>query len=433
MSLLDLGPYRLPSGDIALEPAVREAMVGELYTRSAASLLGLIPVLFLLKSILGSAWDVVPGIKGIFAALACVVAIRLGLVFKLRMNPGRLSAKNRGLIFSAGAILIAICFAIMNAQAWDALSVGQIGLLIIIHAGVNSVSLISMSPGVWAYLIYMGVDMGSLFFLVGFRGGIPGYDNQLLMMLVIYMAALAFMSIQSHRILGDRILAHLKLEELALHDTLTGLRNRRFLLDFMGPESSRILRSWGDPNPPHQSFTILLLDLDHFKLVNDTHGHAAGDAVLQQLSDALTDMMRRHDLVIRWGGEEFLIVARGTDRSHAIILADRIRERVEGLEFLLPDGTRIQKSCSIGYALLPFSPQHPDLLTWEQVLTLADTALYRAKELGRNRAIGVFEGARAWDLDDASILGKVLENPAKAEEMGYMRFAGELPVNPVSA
>lgn len=427
MSLADLGPYRLQAGDAAYEAALRDALVKELYDRGIGAVVALVPVLFILKEILDSAWVSAPGLKSTFTAVALVLAARLIFHFWVRHSPGRMTSARLGWIFFVMAAALALGFAAMNWVAWPFLSPGQIGLLVILHAGINAVALTTMAPSVWAYSIYMGVDVGSLLLLAWTRGGIPDYNHLLMLLLVIFMTALPALSIQNHRSLADRILGGLKLQDLALQDTLTGLRNRRFLTEFMDPETERILRSWGPGSPTPQNLTILMLDLDHFKQVNDTLGHAAGDAVLKQLATLLTEAVRKHDLAIRWGGEEFVLVARGADRGYALVLADRIRAKVESHAFRLPDGKELKKTCSIGYSLFPFDPQKVELLTWEQVLSLADAALYRAKATGRNRAIGVFPGEQPWHGEGVHLVEACERDLGDSAHAGVIRIMGELP------
>ncbi|HXC15925.1 MAG TPA: GGDEF domain-containing protein [Holophagaceae bacterium] len=426
MSLADLGPYRLTAEDAAYEAALRDALVRELYDRSTAAMAALVPVLFILKAVLDSAWDRAPGIQWVFAFIAFVLTARLGFTYWTRQSPGRATSRQLGWTFLGGAALLASGFAAMNWLAWPYLSVGQIGLLIITHAGINAAALTTMAPSVWAYLLYMGLDILSLLLLAALKGGIPDHNHLLILLLVLYLVALPTMSIQNHHALVDRMLTELKLKDLSLQDTLTGLRNRRFLMEFMGPESERILRSWATDSTVEQSLAIVMLDLDHFKQVNDTHGHAAGDAVLKQLAVLLAEALRRHDLVIRWGGEEFVLVARGADRGYALTLAERIREKVAAHTFSLPDGKQLKKTCSIGYSLYPFSTNQPHLLGWEQVLSLADAALYRAKATGRNRALGIFPGERPWEGDMAARLEEVERDLGAATQSGLIRIMGEL-------
>jgi diguanylate cyclase (GGDEF)-like protein len=168
--------------------------------------------------------------------------------------------------------------------------------------------------------------------------------------------------------------AYDKIEEASLTDPLTALRNRRFLEQLIDADLELAQRGRGD-------LVVLLADLDHFKSVNDTYGHAAGDAVLADLARLLMQTFRVSDYVIRWGGEEFLVVVRFVDRSEAPALAEKLRSAVAAHPFLLPNGSLLQRTCSIGYAAFPGA-------SWERTIDLADGALYAAKRGGRNAAVG---------------------------------------------
>jgi diguanylate cyclase (GGDEF)-like protein len=123
--------------------------------------------------------------------------------------------------------------------------------------------------------------------------------------------------------------------------------------------------------------------------VNDTFGHQAGDLVLQQMSDILRASVRETDRVVRWGGEEFLVVARDTQAEEVSQLAERIRMGVASHDFHLVDHPPIHKTCSIGFACFPVLLRDPGLFSWEQVVDLADQCLYKAKNEGRNRWVGI--------------------------------------------
>jgi len=133
-----------------------------------------------------------------------------------------------------------------------------------------------------------------------------------------------------------------------------------------------------------------MVDLDHFKEVNDRHGHAAGDAVLVQMQERLREVFRESDYLIRWGGEEFLVLARATHRDDGKLVAERIRKAVADRDFVLPDGTLLQKTCSIGFACFPFVPAEPRLLSWSEVVELADQGLYLVKRSGRNAWAAIY-------------------------------------------
>ncbi|MES2262851.1 MAG: diguanylate cyclase [Pseudomonadota bacterium] len=186
--------------------------------------------------------------------------------------------------------------------------------------------------------------------------------------------------------------AYKALEQVSLTDQLTGLRNRRFFLQHVDADVAMSLRRHEAPAvadsgtvaTPDRDLVFFMVDLDHFKEVNDRYGHAAGDAVLVQMQERLREVFRESDYLVRWGGEEFLVLARATHRGQAKTMAERIRSAVAHRDFTLPDGTSLTKTCSIGFACFPFLPSQPRLLSWPQVVELADQGLYIAKHSGRN-------------------------------------------------
>jgi len=195
--------------------------------------------------------------------------------------------------------------------------------------------------------------------------------------------------------------AYKALEEVSLTDQLTGLRNRRFFLQHVGSDVALSLRGHdGGEAAPDSDLVFYMVDLDHFKEVNDRHGHAAGDSVLVQMKDRLREVFRESDYLVRWGGEEFLVLARATDRSGAHVVAERIRQAVSSRDFVLPDGTPLARTCSIGFACYPFLPAHPRLMSWSQVVELADLGLYISKHSGRDAwtAVHATDAARPEEL-----------------------------------
>jgi two-component system, cell cycle response regulator len=159
---------------------------------------------------------------------------------------------------------------------------------------------------------------------------------------------------------------------LAATDALTGLLNRRAFVDAMVRERSRADRHLFQ-------MSLLLLDVDHFKRVNDTRGHAAGDAVLRGVANVLTRMARKSDLVARWGGEEFVIALTQTGEAGARVAAERVRRAIADAVHILDDGEKLSVTASVGLA----SAQ--PLWTVDDLVTRADEAMYAAKSRGRNR------------------------------------------------
>lgn len=159
-----------------------------------------------------------------------------------------------------------------------------------------------------------------------------------------------------------------QLEVLSVSDRLTGLFNRLHLDRVLEEEMARSQRGSG-------IFSVIMLDVDHFKSVNDTHGHQVGDQVLVSIARLLKDGAREIDVVGRWGGEEFLVVCRETGLAGARVLAEKLRESVAGFTFPVVDS----KTCSFGVASLK-----PDEAI-DALVARTDSALYQAKHNGRNR------------------------------------------------
>ena len=166
--------------------------------------------------------------------------------------------------------------------------------------------------------------------------------------------------------------ATLCLYESSVRDALTGAFNRRYLDERLIAEHSFAERHGLD-------LAVLMVDIDHFKLVNDQHGHAVGDAVLKVVAESIRRIIRPEDLFARYGGEEFVIVARAVDQRGAVILAERVRKRIEHLP--LPDNGPAGLSVSVGVAVA--TPEQP-FESPAELVAAADRALYVAKSEGRN-------------------------------------------------
>ena len=168
-----------------------------------------------------------------------------------------------------------------------------------------------------------------------------------------------------------------RLEELATTDGLTGLLNKRAMLEIAGQKITAARRF-------QRRLSVLVTDIDHFKKVNDTYGHDAGDVIIKGLGDILRRAKRTTDAVARFGGEEFVIICEETDARGAMLLAERVREEVGRATFHAPgkDGsTPIEVTCSIGVATYPEAGT-----TWDELFKAADEALYTSKRSGRNRS-----------------------------------------------
>jgi diguanylate cyclase (GGDEF)-like protein len=172
-----------------------------------------------------------------------------------------------------------------------------------------------------------------------------------------------------------------RLRLAGLTDSLTGLYNRRHLQHRLEQEVTRAQR-YG------QSLACLFVDADHFKRINDVHGHAAGDQVLTALAQRLRARLRTSDLATRYGGEEFAVLLPQTEPRNAQVLAEEICASIAAEPVVLESGEQVAVTVSIGVAALPATDQRPAVEAGEGLLHAADQAVYRAKESGRNRVIG---------------------------------------------
>jgi diguanylate cyclase (GGDEF)-like protein len=203
-----------------------------------------------------------------------------------------------------------------------------------------------------------------------------------------------------------------RIQDLAMRDELTGLFNRRHMLELLNNEKHRSIRA-------ERSFCIALIDVDHFKAVNDTHGHGVGDEVLSSVAEVISGGLRETDVVARWGGEEFLIMFTDTDdvgaelvlsRMQTMLAASSVSRQVAGLQVTFSAG------------LTRYDPE--EMLT--RTIDRADRALYMAKAAGRNRVVR-FDAKGALPHVPASTTGAgsakrsgPLEN-RHAFDMGRMR------------
>jgi len=178
--------------------------------------------------------------------------------------------------------------------------------------------------------------------------------------------------------------ANLQLEHASQTDPLTGLHNRRYLTTQIPADLAFYDREQERSGDSEQALVFAIVDIDHFKRINDTYGHTAGDRALQVFADVLQGLVQVGDYVVRWGGEEFLLVFRPMQRRAVPGLGERIRSRVAGHMFDIGEGLRLPMTCSIGLAEYRTFHDDQHALGWEQAVELADAALYWVKNHGRN-------------------------------------------------
>lgn len=162
--------------------------------------------------------------------------------------------------------------------------------------------------------------------------------------------------------------------QMSVTDVLTGMRNRAFLQQYLQTQFSLYKKA-----PKNQGFCILMSDIDHFKKINDTHGHQAGDFILKNVAQVISQSVRKTDVVCRYGGEEFLITLNDISDEAALLVAEKIRHNIENASCVF-DGKTIPVTSSFGLSHI-----RPDDKSVEEVVKRADEALYQSKHAGRNR------------------------------------------------
>lgn len=207
-----------------------------------------------------------------------------------------------------------------------------------------------------------------------------------------------------------------ELEEASLTDPLTGTRNRRYFYetiptDIAQTERSHLKNRESDSGENCQELIFVLVDIDRFKRVNDELGHTAGDRLLREVAKRLASVMRRSDDLVRWGGEEFMLVCRTTDRENAAVFCNRVLEVIRNLSFEVGNGVEIHKTCSIGWAPYPWLKDDVGLLSLDNVIELADKALYLAKREGRNRAYGLLPSETVYQSEKSVSIENLRDCP----------------------
>ena len=189
------------------------------------------------------------------------------------------------------------------------------------------------------------------------------------------------------------------LQESSLSDPLTGLRNRRFVFEEVSRDLATIARKYGNERDGLDArdaadLVFMMVDLDNFKPINDTYGHAAGDKMLLDIRDVLLNTCRRSDFVIRWGGDEFVVIAKQAHAGEAEALAERIRHEIATSEFELPEGQIVRTTCSIGFSSFPLFRGQAEDGNLDEIINVADSLMYEAKRQ-KNAWVGMLDINRA--------------------------------------
>ena len=218
--------------------------------------------------------------------------------------------------------------------------------------------------------------------------------------------------------------ANTLLETVSFTDALTGLGNRRMLDHAMPTLIASLKRSGHQAAAENSRLAVLLVDLDRLKPINDQHGHEAGDRLIIEVAEILKECVRGSAQIVRWGGDEFVVVHAVNSLDDAVALAERLRFSVSKRRFKIGKSVAGRTSCSIGFALYPFVPGAFPHLGWEKVMAVADANLYRAKAT-RNAWVGCC-GARVGIPDIETMAERDLD---AAERKGYVEVRRSPPAD----
>jgi diguanylate cyclase (GGDEF)-like protein len=327
-------------------------------------------------------------IENFWAYGVCDLVLMLGIVgmhrgvrkFVSDESQSKADVQNGSLLAACMAFLLYAKFALND----DALEVEAFGLFagyFLLSTGMQAMRNMRSQFGMPASLATVfPLHMAGLLFIVRCIIGLIFPDDHLedfhlhSDFNVMFLFAVFTMHLMLNISLGGLVVSKLisEIRHLSISDALTGLSNRRFLEETLELEMSRF-RRWNRP------FSVLMLDIDHFKTVNDTHGHDVGDEVLKCVAKVIKDSARNNDITGRWGGEEFFLILPETGQEGGEIFSERLRAEIEKSKVPHTNGP-IKVTASMGLATA--ASHH---LMWRELVKEADSAMYRAKAAGRNR------------------------------------------------
>ncbi len=324
-------------------------------------------------------WPERPDIQRFIIVTAIVMYAASGLLFassflELAQRAVRLNRWVRGFAL-AGVLAIALCIALDSQLAAVLLAFSYLSTVtaVMVALGVYAV-VVRRSAGIYFFAATLSGMLGAAATTTSVWGLIPlnTYTYHGIEFGIVLEATLLALAIAQQ--MGYEQSARLKAEYLAQRDPLTGLYNRRAFLDL-----SRA--AWAQSQRNARPLSVLMLDIDHFKKINDQYGHDGGDKLLLSVSHLLTTTCRTSDLLARWGGEEFVLLLPETDIEHARLFAERIRHLIEETEHAAPQDT-IRCTASIGVA------DYATDTDLGALIARADARLYEAKAGGRNQVCG---------------------------------------------
>ena len=329
-------------------------------------------------------------ILNIVVFITCIIASLYACFFFVQLNNPALTVMNLGFVALYGASMV--------LNHFQRYKVAKLSFFIVLMLHVLILTVYIFTPSASFHYYYLLLPCGiflifddeeqteKLFVMVSssalffychvFQNNDPIVELSSQTENTIYTSAITIIILEIYFVMSIFSRAnskhHLKLKKLATIDPLTGLSNRRTLMA-KGEELYQHAKRY------QKVFSLLMIDVDHFKSINDTHGHAIGDAILKKVSQTLIDHTRASDITARYGGEEFIVLLPETDQSGAYVIAEQLRQKINEATTLSSSGQTVTCSVSLGLA------SYDALSTsFDSLLSQADIALYEAKNTGRN-------------------------------------------------
>ena len=325
-----------------------------------------------------------------FAACVAAVVLRLAIMYAaVKPLPGVGLSKRSHFMVTASSWSMATGLAGIYLSLGASVNAVQWLTLALMSTAVCAVGLLTATASVLRFTGTVAIQMTALAYSL-YRTGDPALDLVASFGL-IFVLVLTLIARKNAAAVREKTLLTLRMRDMGLRDALTGLRNRAFAEELLNHRSTQVVEQWTEPGRRQLSasscrrLALVLIDIDHFKKVNDTHGHDGGDEVLVSFAKTAQSVLRSGDVVARWGGEEFMLILEVDDMVAAHAVAERLREAVAATPVVLSSGQSLAVTCSIGATPFPIDLRRPDAETWRETLKRADSSLYRAKALGRNR------------------------------------------------
>jgi diguanylate cyclase (GGDEF)-like protein len=317
-------------------------------------------------------------------------------------------------------------------------------LALIYYFRIESIFVLSAVPVIWSgwlfprkYIAYSALFLFTFesvgLFLVGMahftapQTMVPGIIALSIFMAIGYILNITRSMSVRIQMLNDQLSEkNIELHSLSIRDPLTNLYNRRYVWEYITQQASNFTQQISLPEAQTRSLSvydktllIILVDLDFFKHINDQYGHDAGDQILIQVGKRISSAVRFDDIVVRWGGEEFLVLCPLVRKEHFVQVVQKVYQSINDKPMVIRNDMQIQVTASMGVVTFPPLENSPQSISFEQCVNLADKALYVSKETGRNQ---IRQVQITGNPDDISAHQSILNSESAEIGSQYLKY-----------